>query len=322
MSPLWQFPRKATNSNEIFKNAEFWLEKGRLIQQGNRHGSETDFVALDYYLSGVKIDPSHFGCIYNVGCCHFNTGKYTNARKWLGFAIKADPSSLDSYFGLATACLKLGLYKEALHTAQKIDREDWSGHHEEKSLLCNGSQNFTWLQVVYLHALCLRINGWYQEANENFKRLSELQYVETCNRLKNITCSLIILPLMKYREQMEDILENWVELVNLYDQGDHFDPTIVHNLQTIENQRQKHDGTRGEDVYRQYLARYLHTLPFFKRMQCDRLERFIKEGLLEVTSQAHGELLPTSYADEDPSAPVHVIINGKVLLMQQAMASP
>jgi hypothetical protein len=28
-----------------------------------------DTIALDYYLSGVKIDPAHLGCVYNLGCC-------------------------------------------------------------------------------------------------------------------------------------------------------------------------------------------------------------------------------------------------------------
>lgn len=78
-------------------------------------------MALDYYISGVKIDPSHFGCIYNVGCCHFFTKKYMNALKWFDLAIKVDSSSLDSHFGRAASCLKLGKYKEALDSMNIID---------------------------------------------------------------------------------------------------------------------------------------------------------------------------------------------------------
>jgi len=49
---------------------------------------KTHAVARDYYMSGVKIDQSHFGCIYNIGCCHFFVGEYANAKKWFSLAIK------------------------------------------------------------------------------------------------------------------------------------------------------------------------------------------------------------------------------------------
>ena len=78
----------------------------------------------------MKIDPGHFGCIYNVGCCHFFTGKYVNARKWFDLAIKNDNQSLDSYFCKTAACLKLGLYQEALDAISMIDHEDWEGKYD------------------------------------------------------------------------------------------------------------------------------------------------------------------------------------------------
>ena len=67
---------------DIFKSPEYWLLKGYEIQnkahqEGNRKNAhEADNVALDYYLSGVKNDPHHYGCVYNAGCCHFFTGKF------------------------------------------------------------------------------------------------------------------------------------------------------------------------------------------------------------------------------------------------------
>lgn len=85
-----------------------------MIQSNATNGADSDNVALDYYISGVKIDPSHFGCVYNLGCCHFFNGKYQNARKWFLLAINCNKSSLDSHFNVTCACLKLGLYQEAL----------------------------------------------------------------------------------------------------------------------------------------------------------------------------------------------------------------
>ena len=112
---------------DIFKSAEFWLSKGfgiqsRAHQSGNRKtASEADNVALDYYLSGVKIEPSHYGCVYNAGCCHFFTGKFQNARKWFHLTTQVNPMCPDGYYCKALACLRLGLYEEALESVVKID---------------------------------------------------------------------------------------------------------------------------------------------------------------------------------------------------------
>ena len=83
-------------------------------------------MALDYYLSGVKIDSTHYGCIFNAGCCHFFTGKFQNARKWFELATWVNPRRPDGYYGLALSCLKLGLYEEALSSIVQID------NHEDK----------------------------------------------------------------------------------------------------------------------------------------------------------------------------------------------
>ena len=121
--PLCQpLPQKPNQELDIFKSAEFWLSKGYGIQSrahlaGNRKkADEADNVALDYYLSGVKIDPQHFGCIYNAGCCHFFTGKFQNARKWFHLTTLVNPKCPDGYYGKTLSCLKLGLYEEALES--------------------------------------------------------------------------------------------------------------------------------------------------------------------------------------------------------------
>lgn len=68
----------------------------------------------------MKIDPQHYGCIYNAGCCYFFTGKYLNARKWFNLCTKVNPTCPDGYYGKAVSCLKLGIqdsvnyYEEAI----------------------------------------------------------------------------------------------------------------------------------------------------------------------------------------------------------------
>jgi hypothetical protein len=113
-------PRETQINKDIFKCAEFWLGKGYLIQNNSATNSnqikvkeniknvDVNNVALDYYLSGIKIDPRHFGCAYNVGCCYFNAKMFVNAKKWFDFAIKIRHRDQDSQFAKVVTCIKLG----------------------------------------------------------------------------------------------------------------------------------------------------------------------------------------------------------------------
>lgn len=74
----------------------------------------------------MKIDPHHFGCVYNVGCSYFFEKKYLNALKWFELAIKIDSKCQDSYFGKAATCLKLGRYEQAISAIELIDdQNEW-----------------------------------------------------------------------------------------------------------------------------------------------------------------------------------------------------
>ena len=112
---------KNKSSKDIFKDAQFWFAKGHILltlgslKSQDEESEEVkienkESVALDYYLSGVKIEPTHLGCIHNVGCCHFFLGNFANAEKWFNLAIQVDPQHKDSYIGKTVSCLKLGLY--------------------------------------------------------------------------------------------------------------------------------------------------------------------------------------------------------------------
>ena len=49
-------------------------------------GGDVDHVALDYYKSGVKIEPGHHSCIFNIARCFFNTRRYANAKRWFTYS--------------------------------------------------------------------------------------------------------------------------------------------------------------------------------------------------------------------------------------------
>lgn len=136
----------------IFKCADFWLSKGILIQTKGKADSDeskdSNNAALDYYLSGVKIDPRHFGCVYNVACSYYFEKKYVNANKWFDIAIKLDPLSEDSYFGKTIACLKLGLFDDALATITKL---------EDSNEQMTTSELYKPEQFTLLNAICNRI---------------------------------------------------------------------------------------------------------------------------------------------------------------------
>ena len=50
--------------------------KKQMVGDSNSQDKDSNNIALDYYLSGVKIDPYHFGCVYNVGCSFYFEKKY------------------------------------------------------------------------------------------------------------------------------------------------------------------------------------------------------------------------------------------------------
>ena len=116
-----------TIDKDVFECADFWLLKGQAIHaklaSGKTFhitGQDTNIVALDYYLSGVKTDPKHFGCVYNVACSFFMESKFLNALKWFKLALKLKVDSGDSMFGKAITCLKLGKLNDALQTIQYL----------------------------------------------------------------------------------------------------------------------------------------------------------------------------------------------------------
>ena len=105
------FEGKPTSEKDIFKSSDFWLCKGYLIQTGQESGKkgvDRNNDALEYYLSGVKINPRSFGCVYNAACCYYMEGQYCNALKWFNLALRLQPGNADSVYGKTVTCLKLG----------------------------------------------------------------------------------------------------------------------------------------------------------------------------------------------------------------------
>lgn len=84
-------PPNTQFNHDIFKSADYWLSKG-YIMQSQLMGESQKVTPLSYYLAGVKIDPKHFGCVYNSGCCFFLDGKYKNAKKWFDLSLKLKPT--------------------------------------------------------------------------------------------------------------------------------------------------------------------------------------------------------------------------------------
>jgi tetratricopeptide (TPR) repeat protein len=125
-----------------------------MIQTKSKAQSEKDSnnIALDYYLSGIKIDPRHYGCVYNTACCYFFERKYRNAYKWFQIAIRLQPQQTDSHFGKTVCCLKLGKNEEALETITQACKQTLS-------------PTYTREQYTLLQAVCNRVCGNFQECS-------------------------------------------------------------------------------------------------------------------------------------------------------------
>jgi len=85
-----------------------------------RTAQDTNMIALDFYLSGVKSDPKHYGCVYNVACSHFMESKFVNALKWFDIALRLRPNDADSLLGKTVALLKLGKHNEAIKLTEYL----------------------------------------------------------------------------------------------------------------------------------------------------------------------------------------------------------
>lgn len=71
-------------------------------------GKDLDSMAIDYYISGLKVDPEHFKCAYNIGFSFFMLQKFKNAVRWFDYALLCRPNSQECQFGRAVCFLRLG----------------------------------------------------------------------------------------------------------------------------------------------------------------------------------------------------------------------
>jgi tetratricopeptide (TPR) repeat protein len=136
------------------------------LQSTPQKEENVDAVALDYYLSGVKIDPQHFGCAHNIGYSYFMLKKYLNAQKWFQLAQKLAPTRADACVGHAMASLRLGEYHKAYESAQKAAKN-----------LGSESQKYSQETVWFLEAVCCKLLEKWEEATELMGRIKPLVQV-------------------------------------------------------------------------------------------------------------------------------------------------
>ena len=93
-------PNTQNIEKNIFKSADYWIQKGYLIQNDQRNTSNTystaqNTSALDYYLSGIKIDPTNLGCAYNIACSFYYEKMFSNSLKWFKLAENLSSENTD-----------------------------------------------------------------------------------------------------------------------------------------------------------------------------------------------------------------------------------
>ena len=100
-------PKLRNPSIEVFKDAEYWLGRGHQVSAGTTTELQ---LSIDYYLHGIRANPRHVACVYNVACAFYALGKFHNSLKWFSHAIKLQNTNKDSYFNKALSHFRLAEY--------------------------------------------------------------------------------------------------------------------------------------------------------------------------------------------------------------------
>eukprot|EP00347_Sterkiella_histriomuscorum_P006536 403352393 len=104
---------------EVFQDSEYWHHKG--FSYFNQVDIE---VSIDYYLHGIRSNPRHYACMFNVACVYQQLNKHLNAIKWFKYSIQIKLGCVDSYYGCAISMFKLKLFQEGLEIIEAIPREN------------------------------------------------------------------------------------------------------------------------------------------------------------------------------------------------------
>lgn len=153
-------------------------------------------IALDYFCTGVNIEANNLGCVYNAACCFYVIGKYTNAKKWFQQALSIDSNHHDSYVGLAIVNLKLGNITQAY---QSIRTKDLKTSYSDATL-------------VLIELICCKFTKDWARATELNQKLKPAFKKGFAEKLREKVWCIMLLPLARQREQVEDIIENMVEM--------------------------------------------------------------------------------------------------------------
>ena len=139
-----QYPDLSQEPENMFESAEYWLSKGlqaqtyqsplqviqatqmdpserkRPNQAFKTHKQELEACdqALDFYFQGLRLDPFHFGCCFNVGVTYLQKGMNLNAQKWFAFARMIDIDRKEPYLGEAISSFKVGQILRCLQSVR------------------------------------------------------------------------------------------------------------------------------------------------------------------------------------------------------------
>ncbi|CDW89383.1 tpr domain containing protein [Stylonychia lemnae] len=143
-------PTGKLNNNHVFQDADYWHHRGIQLQ----HHEDVE-VSIDYYLHGIRANPRHFGCIYNVACVYQQLDKHLNAIKWFRFASLMQQFTADPYFGCAISLFKL----RRIHLKEE--------------------------EIWYFKAMCYKKLQLYDKADLEYKKLDKhLKHVEGLSLVK------------------------------------------------------------------------------------------------------------------------------------------
>ena len=96
-------------------------------------------------------------------------------------------------------------------------------------------------------------------------------------RLMPEVCSIILLPLNKNKRKIETIIRSILDHITLYRPNQYFDSYVEKNILKLMN-------SESPEKNLNYLASYLKTLPFIKRLPFQKMFDLLKAREIEVVT--------------------------------------
>ncbi|CAI2387501.1 unnamed protein product [Moneuplotes crassus] len=205
------------NENEE-KGIQFWFKRGKQISE-----KQEIEPAMDAYIQGLMVDDNHWQTYHNLGCCASLLDKNQTALRYFQTAHKICPNELYPIYALTITKIRLGDLNISMKYIRKANKI--LNHHKNKCVETSKiafQESTTTLNdeqqanLIYFEALCRKINGDLQQANELYNKLSQKLSMKEKALVVKYTIGLLLIPTLEERSDVTHFVENLKDILELY----------------------------------------------------------------------------------------------------------